>query len=281
MKLGRNYRLTIETDEGETIVIGNPTTMQFTVKRSTMASLNSAQINIYNLAPKTRDKIFQDRFNPKKYTKVILQAGYESLSTVFIGNLFEANSKREGSDVITYIDARDGGFDTVGTITNKAIEGGNVKDVIKSLARDFEKVNVGEIGDVEGEFRRQVILNGNTFSLIKKYSEGNAFIDFETLNVLKDDEAIVGDLPLLTSESGLISVSRDDSYLTVKTLFEPKIIMGQLLEISSDVAPVFDGQYKVIGLTHQGVISGSVGGELNSTFNLLVGSQLFGGFKTV
>ena len=281
MKLGRNYRLTIETDEGETIIISNPTTMQFTVKRSTMASLNSAQISIYNLAPATRDKIFQDRFNPKKYTKVILQAGYESLSTVFIGNLFEANSKREGSDVITNIDARDGGFDTVGTITNKAIQGGNVKDVIKSLARDFEKVNVGEIGDVEGEFRRQVILNGNTFSLIKKYSEGNAFIDFETLNVLKDDEAIVGSLPLLTSESGLISVSRDDSYLTVKTLFEPKIIMGQLLEISSDVAPVFDGQYKVIGLTHQGVISGSVGGELYSTFNLLVGSQLFGGFKTV
>lgn len=278
-KFIRQYRLTIEPDEGEAIVIENDLTVNFNIQRSTMATLNSMQLSIYNLGESARRRIFQDRFKIGNYKRVILQAGYDSLSTVFIGNIFQANSFREGTEVVTLIDARDGGFDTTGTVTSQAIDGGTLSDVIKALAGDFEHVKVGTV-NADGEFRRPLILNGNNFELIKKYAGDKAFIDLEELNVLKENDVISGDVPLITSETGLLSTPRrDDAYLTIDTIFEPRIVMGQVLEVQSSIAPEFDGQYKVIGVTHNATISGAVGGEAKSTFQLLVGSQLFGGFN--
>lgn len=282
MKFGRNYRLTVETVDGDFIVIENPSTIQFTITRSTQSTLNSMQLNVFNLSANTRDKIFQDRFNPKFYKKIVLEAGYENLSVVFQGNIFRANSRRVGTDILTFIDCRDGGFDTRSTLSNISLNGGSYKDIVKALAGSFEKIKLGDIGDITGEARRNVILSGNSFSLIKKYSNDRAFIDLEELKVLKEDEVLEGEVQVLESDTGLLGTPvHDDAYLTIDTIFEPRIIMGQLIEIRSEVAPVYDGQYKVIGVTHQGIISGAVGGEAKSTFNLLVGSQLFGGFNKV
>ena len=63
MKFGRNYRLTIEVEDGEAVVIEPPITVQFNVVRNTMASLNHMQLSIYNLSEETQSKIFKDRFN--------------------------------------------------------------------------------------------------------------------------------------------------------------------------------------------------------------------------
>tara|TARA_R110000851_G_scaffold306239_4_gene464495 strand:- start:101 stop:952 length:852 start_codon:yes stop_codon:yes gene_type:complete len=283
MKFGRNYRLTLESNvEGETIIIEPPFTVQFDIKRSTMSSANTMQISIFNLSRKTTSAIFQDRFNPKDYKRIILQAGYSELSTVFIGNIFQANTVRAGAETVTFIDARDGGFDTSGTITSTALSGGKVEDVLKALANNFPNIKEGKITGVEGKFRKPVILNGNNFQLMKKYSNDKVFVDLEKINVLNDNDVLEGDLPLITSETGLLGTPRrDDAYLTIDTLFEPRIVMGQLVEIKSDIAPQYDGQYKVIGVTHKAVISEAISGEAKSTFNLLVGSQLFGGFNKV
>lgn len=283
MKFQRNYRLTVQADDGELITIESPLTLNFSIERSTMSSINSAQMTVLNLSKKVRSRIFQDRFGNVQYKRVVLQAGYgKQLSTVFIGNIFQANSFRNGNDIVTFIDARDGGFDTTGSITSRTVEGGTVKETVSSLIAEFDNVTEGKIGTIEGEFKKPVVLDGNTFELIKKYTKGRAFIDLEELNVLGDNEVIEGDVPLLTSANGLLSTPRrEDAYLTVETIFEPRIVMGQLLGIKSDIASEFDGQYKVIGVKHQGVISGAVGGECKSTFELLVGSQLFGEFTTV
>lgn len=283
MKFQRNYRLTVQADDGELIIIESPLTLNFSIERSTMSSVNSAQLTVLNLSKKVRSRIFQDRFSNVDYKRIVLQAGYgKQLSTVFIGNIFQANSFRNGNDIVTFIDARDGGFDTTGTITSKTVEGGTVKETVQSLIGEFANVTEGKIGDIEGDFKKPVVLDGNTFELIKKYTKERAFIDLEELNVLNENEVIVGDVPLLTSANGLLSTPRrEDAYLTVETIFEPRIVMGQLLGIKSDIASEFDGQYKVIGVKHQGVISGAVGGECKSTFELLVGSQLFGEFTTV
>ena len=282
MKFGRNYRLTIESDDGEAIVIEPPLTVQFNIVRNTMATLNHMQLSIYNLSEENRNRIFQDRFNPRVYKRIILQAGYESLSTVFIGNIFQASSARNGSNIITSIDARDGGFDTTGTLTNVTLDGGSLKDVIRALASDFEHVSVGEIGGEEKQFLRPLVLSGNTYSIINKYTNKSAYIDLEELKVLDDNQVIVGEVPLINSETGLLETpKREDAFLTIKTIFEPRIIMGQVIEIESSVNNAFDGQYKVIGVTHSGVISEAVGGDCTSEFNLLVGSQLFGEFNKV
>ena len=281
-KLQRNYRLTIEAnDDAGAIIIEPPFTISFVVNRSVMASINSSQIRIYNLSEKIRNQIFQDRFNTTKRKKVVLQAGYSKLSTIFVGDMFEADSFRQGTEVITVIEARDGGFDSSGTLTNNTIQKNTeIKTLLQGLISEFPNLKTGVIGEVEGSIKRPAVLDSNTFELIRKYSNDKAFIDLETVNILNDDEVIAGDLPLINSETGLLGTPRRrDSYLTIDVLFEPQIVMGQLIKIESDIQKQYDGQYKVVGLTHTGMISEAVSGECKTNLSLLIGTQLVGGFK--
>lgn len=281
MKFQRRFKLLIETNSGNTVVIEPPISIDFTVTRSIMGSLNSMQLRIYNLSKDKRSDIFQDRFNPRNYKKIALSAGYEELSPIFIGNIFQATSSRQGTEIVTEIDARDGGFDSSNTISNKTLaEGTTFEEFFKSLIGDFSNLEIGKINAVNKRFRRPIVVDGNTFQIIKKYSEGNVFIDLETVNIMQENDVIEGVVPLITSSTGLLGTpKRTGAYIEIETIFEPRIIMAQILEIKSDVQPQYDGQYKVIGVSHQGAISEGVGGVATSKFSLLVGSQLFGEFN--
>lgn len=282
-KFGRIYKLTIEKDDGSAVVIEPPLTLQFNVQRNSMASINSATFQIFNLSEDVRNEIFQDRFSFLKYKKVILEAGYDDLSVVFVGSIFEANSASVGTEIVTTIYARDGGFDTVTAKTFRTVQKGvTIKDLVKGLIADFPNVTEGAVGDVEGTLTRPAALDGNTFYLLRTYTGEQVFIDLEKVNVLKNSEVLTGQVPLLSPQTGLLETpKREDAYLTITTLFEPRVIMSQFVELKSEVLPQYNGQYKVIGVNHQGVISGAIGGQCQSTFGLLIEGQLFGGFSVV
>lgn len=283
VKFDRKYRLTIETNDGSSVVIEQPLTLQFSVQRSSMASVNSATFQITNLSEEVRNSIFQDRFSFLKYKRVIFEAGYDDLAVVFVGSLFEANSSRQGVDIVTNITARDGGFDTVTSKTFATIQKNtSIKDLLKGLIGSFTNLKEGVIGDIQGTLLRPAVLDGNTFYLLKTYSEDKVFIDLEKVNILKNSEVLTGQVPLISPETGLLETPRrDDAYLTVVTLFEPRIIMSQFIELKSSILKQYNGQYKVLGVHHQGVISGAINGNCTSTFNLLLEGQLFGSFSVV
>ena len=285
-KFGRAYNLTwIPPEEEDVINVTMPLTMQFNVNRSTMSSVNSAQIKIYNLDQKTRSRMFQDRFDLdlERRNSIILQAGYKNLSTIFQGDVFEAYSMRQGTEIITHMDCRDGGLDSSGTLTNTAIQKNtDIREMLSSLISGFQNLKEGTIGNIEGSIKRPVVLDGNTFELIKKYSDDNVFIDLEKVNILKDNETIEGVVPLINSETGLLNAPRRrGAMVEIETIFEPRIVMGQILAVESKIQPEYDGQYKVIGVNHSGIISGAVGGQCKSKFTLLIGSKEAGGFQNV
>lgn len=291
IKFGRKYRLTVETnDGGNAIVITDPITINFTLTRAAGASLNTAEIAIYNLGKETRGRIFKDSFNPFEVTKeglpqrIVLEAGYGELTTVFSGNIWKAYSSRNGVNVITNISSRDGGFDVTRTTSYRTMrQGSTIKEVIQSIIGDFPYVKTGILGgDLDTKLQRPAVINGNSYEEIQKYADGNAFIDLEKLYILKPNEVYQGDLPLISAATGLLGTPRrEDSVLIVTTLFEPRILMGQLIELQDTVAEEFNGTYKVIGVQHQGTISGAEGGRLQSTFTLLTGSIVFGGLKEI
>lgn len=289
MPLGRTYTLTIQTNTaGQAVTITLPFTVSFRISRSTMGSLNSAQFEIYNLSESTRSQIFQDRFNPRVYKSVIFQAGYGSKqSVIFKGNLYQANSRRlDTGNIVTFLDCRDGGFDTVNSLTNKTIippaQGLSMQSVVQNLTGDFQYLKTGNLSGITGTVKRPLVLTGNTFDLINKYVPGLVYVDLEELHALKPNQVLTGYIPLINSATGLLGTpKRDDSYISIRSMFQPGIIMGQLLEVESSIQREYNGQYKVIGLRHHGIISGAVSGALESEFDLLVGSQLFGGFNKV
>lgn len=276
-KFGRSYRIVIDPkDGGDPIVIGLPLTVRFWIKRNTMASLNYLSVDIYNLGRDLRDRIFQDRFEVRDRT-ITFEGGYDSLTVVFSGIIFEAGSAREGNNIITRIEARDGNFDVGSTQTYQAIEKGKtVKDVIEFLIGEFPTLERGEVGDFPEVLQRPVTLNGNTYDLLKKYSDGSVFIDNNRIFVLKNDEAIEGDIPVIDKSTGLLETPRrDDGFLSISTLFEPRITVGQVVDLESVIEPVYNGQYKVVGIMHQGIISEAVSGKCVSVFDLYVGNSLF------
>ncbi len=276
-KFQRSYRLVIDPQDGQgQIVIALPLTVQFWMQRNQMASLNYFTVDIYNLGEETRNRIFQDRFETRGRT-VTFEAGYDTLSVLFRGVIFEANTAREGNNLVTRIEARDGNFDVNTAQTFQSLNAGQtVSQVFRTLIGDFPTVEVGAIGDFPEVLQRPVVLNGNTYDQLKKYSDNQVFIDKNRVFILKNNEVIEGDIPSLTIASGLLETPRrDDGFLTVPVLFEPRVTVGQVVSLESQILPVYNGQYKVVGLTHQGIISEAVNGQCTSVFNLWVGNNSF------
>jgi hypothetical protein len=316
MKFGRNYKLTIQTNplitatplpgtvnpsvnsvastsgDNQAIVVTPPLTIRFNVSRGGNQK-PSMQLQVYNLSPNTRDRIRHDRFSSTKLQKVILEAGYDNLSVIFKGDIFSASSVRESeTNIVTYIDCRDGGYDLSNTKTYQTMAGGTpLRSAFFNLIGQFPTLAPGHVGEIEGTALRPLVLAGNTWDLVRMVTVDGAFVDLGQVHVLKNGEAIVrqdlqhkgpASIPLISPETGLLGApQREDAFIQVKTLFEPTIIIGELVSLKSTVAPQYDGQYKVIGITHNGTISGAVNGTCYTTFQLIKGDQLAGGFTQV
>jgi len=276
-KFGRSYRIVIDPkDGGEPIIISMPLTVQFWMKRNTMSSLNYLSVDIYNLGESLRDRIFQDRFVVRDRT-ITFEGGYDSLSLMFKGIIFEASSARDGTNIITRIEARDGNFDVSTTKTFQTIEKGQtLKDVLEYLTGQFPTLERGAIGNYDEVLQRPVVLNGNTYDLLKKYSAGDVHVDNNKVFILKRSEGIEGEVPAINIDTGILETPRrDEGFLSVTTLFEPRISIDQIIDLESEIMPVYNGQYKVQGVLHQGIISEAVNGACRSTFDLWTGNTIF------
>ena len=286
-KLNRKYRLTVQkVDEkgnpiAGKIVITNPLTIHFSVNRTIFADVNAMDIDIYNLAPDTYKQLFFDYFNPETRS-VILEAGYEGmeLSVIFIGSVWSCYTARQGSDIITKMHAIVG-LKQLQAQMDVTLQGISRNQIIQHAANEMG-LNVNIYSGEDIKFSRAISASGNAFAVIQKYSDGSAFIDNNEIYVLDTYDAIKGYVPLINDESGLLGVpEHEDALLRVKMIFEPRLIIGQIIEIQSRIMPMFNGQYKIYGIKHEGTISDSVAGEATTTLEMLVGSQLYGRFGVV
>lgn len=286
-KKQRQYRLTVQTVDAK----GNPTdsaiiidgnfTINFAVNRTLFADVNAMDIDIYNLAPNTYNALFFDYFNPNHRT-VVLEAGYKGMemSIIFIGSVWSCYTSRQGSDIITRMHAIVG-FKDLRPQTDATLANISRNQILRTAANDIG-LDIAIYSGEDTKFTRPVALEGNSFAIIQKYSNGNAHIDNNKIIVLDTYDAIEGEVPLINDESGLLGVpEHEDALLRVKMIFEPRIVIGQIIEIKSRIAPMFNGQYKVYGIKHEGTISESIAGEATTTLEMLVGSQLYGRFGIV
>lgn len=286
-KLNRQYRLTVQrVDEkgnpiGGKIVITNPLTIHFSVNRTIFADVNAMDIDIYNLAPQTYKELFFDYFNPETRS-VVLEAGYagQELSIIFIGSVWSCYTSRQGSETITKMHAIVG-LKQLQAQMDVTLQGISRNQIIQHAANEMG-LNVNIYSGDDTKFSRAVSVSGNAFAVIQKYSNGSAFIDNNEIKVLETYDAIEGYVPLINDESGLLGVpEHEDALLRIKMIFEPRIILGQIIEIKSRIMPMFDGQYKVYGIKHEGTISDAIAGEATTTLEMLVGSQYYGRFGVV
>lgn len=304
MKFQRVYRLSVQVSETEFVAIEYPLTLMLDISRGVLRSANHGRFQIYNLNPSTRTQIYHDRYDIETYRAIVLQAGYESqspLPIIFKGNIQAASSYRQGVNWVTEIEALDGGFGIInGQVSQTVPAGWTLPAIIQTLLKSIPHVAIGAVGSFTEQNSRGITLMGNSWDLASSMASGQnttAFIDNEMASFLSDDEYILdnGGVTLIESDTGLLATPRRyDARIDVQIIFEPRLQIGQLVQLNSaelanlqqavggvpgnlKYLAVNNGQYKIMGIQHQGTISGAVGDRVVTTASLFLGTQALRG----
>jgi len=294
-KFGRNYRLVLldnltantglelRNDKGSQSL-----TIDFDIQRGVGADLNSMTLRIYNLSRDNQAQLFQARLdlsNKNTFTArpIILQAGYnDGLSVIFRGGIREAFTFRQGNDLITQVEALDGILSTTQTYANISYDSATTaQQIVDDLVTPLTSQTDVEAGQTKlstttaaliGDNQRGYVIAGNAYNILQEYTSNKAFIDLGELSILSDNECIRPSVRVIDADTGLLGIPRLDGLrVTIETIFEPRINVGEFIEVQSSVAKQFNGQYKVAAVQHKGMLSDTVAGDAKSIF------QLYGG----
>jgi hypothetical protein len=251
----RDYLLTITTKD-QTIEIKPPMRITFDATKTTAKGLNKCNLNIYNLKESTRMAMIKDP-DGKEKIDFSLQVGHKgTLKSVFQGQVLRGESKREGVNYITRLEALDGGHDLYSTPVSKTVKG---KDNVFRQLTENSETKVGVITQ-QSELTRPRVLCGNMIKCIDDLVEDGQswYIDNGKLYITKENEAIDGLIPVASSASGLISTpTREKLIIEFESLINPSFILGELVKLESTTAKHLNGTHKIDEITYKGDIDGS------------------------
>lgn len=276
MKFGRIFEMQIE---GATKIhtIQSPLTCRFRVIATSLFSNGEAIFQIFNLNKEVRNDIFKDVFETFLYRPIRFSAGYirePSIPIIFRGNVMQASSFRRGPDWITEIHGLDGGFAVEnGTISLSKPSPYLVSDLFSDAVRALPRVKLGLIGTFNLTSPRGVTFSGNPWDLITRRIiplHGQAFINKEVVNIIQQNEFIeqTGGVEQISDENGMMDTPRlQDALVKARMLFEPRLEIGQRIKLKT-IESRLEGSYKILKLVHMGMVSGAVGGTMETQVTL-------------
>lgn len=264
-------------------------TVEFEVRREALASAQEATFRIYNLGPVTRDKVFvdvntyaTDEAGTAVRRRVKFFAGYGDFKPlIFNGYIRSAVSYRNGVDFITEIQCYDGGEDMAQAYVAHTMGGAGATTTFEDALKFLNTKLPGTTGaPIIGEWpktvttERGLTLVGSVWNLTQTYSGGTAIIDNSQLKVLNEDEAIRGEIAVISSDTGLLGTPRRGlNRIEVTMLFEPRFTLLQVVDLQSETWKTVNRTYQVAGFTHRGTISPVVAGDCTTEVILYGPSQ--------
>lgn len=292
-KLQRSYFLRVQRNDGLFQEFELPYTIEFDVNRNNYSTPNSASIKIYNLSPDSRNAIRKDILDTDVSRRVTLKVGYgETMSTIFDGTLNQCWSARQGVNFITHLDCRDNGYlYNNGEVSVQYSAGESVKSVVEKIVKQMKPYGVdkGIIGDIQGTFYRDGSVKGLAVDLLRTITGDIAYIDNNKIFCLNDGEGIETEYQEITSDTGLLDTPiLENAFVRCNLLLEPRLIINQKIKLNSTTASNgynyvgstsygeiqtkglstyhyavtnFNGDYKITGIRHSGVISQTVSGS--------------------
>lgn len=277
MKLGRNYKLVIVDPENNEVDITPPFTLHFTVERNNLATANTGEIEITNLGPNNRQRIYKDRFDMSLKWRLALYAGYATnLYLVLSGNIHEAFSYKEGPNWITKISVFDGAYAFQNGFVSQSVGAGADKtQTVKQIIGTLPGIQTGYLGAyAQGEGKRGQVLFGPTREVLIDQTEGNFFIDNGTLHVSSDFEYDGSETLDLDEGQILQTPQRRDAALSCLFLFYPQARVNVKAVLKS-LFPIYNGTYKICGIHHDVLISESENGKAETNLDLLLLGKTF------
>lgn len=280
LKIDRNYALAVSTSIGTSINIAPPFTLEFDIQRKIFGSANGSSIKVTNLSQRNRDLIRKNRWDRSDNRPITLLAGYgNNLSKIFSGSITEAFSVRPDVDFITEIQSFDAGFAFANSqVALQFPEGTPFTSVLEAAIATLPGVTLGAIGNYPGNLSRGNSYSGSATDILTELTGGGFFIDNGKAYCLKDNEVITGSFTTISSDNGLLGTPiREEAFLNFDMMFEPRLILGQKIKLQSTTGPKEARQtssastiYKVVGLSHRGIISPTTAGTAITSVQLYV-----------
>jgi hypothetical protein len=284
-KFGRSYVIRVQAPDknilgqDEYVEIRDPLTCEFNIVRNNLASSNTANFTLYNLAEETRNKIIKDAWNIEDQRPIEFFAGYadpgDLIPRCFRGTLKRAYSVRQGSNFKTIIEAYDGIISKPDSAIKFTFPKGTPRSVaIETIIRDIDKVGKGSVtvgNKYSAVLKRAYAMAGEPLAILQQLTDGKFYIDEGNSYAIDESEVMPGELALISSENGLLGTpKRMETVVEIDMLFEPRIKPSQIIELQSETADRFNGYYKVTGITHRGTISGAVCGEAITSLTMQI-----------
>jgi hypothetical protein len=269
-QFGRSYVLEVADIKVQSIGVGQVgLAIEFEVVRDDSPIPNQATVRIYNLAPNTRERLEQ-----MGEVTCRLQAGYKSnYAQIFYGVLGHIRSQREGTSIITTLEAADRAENAPASskIHRTYAKGTKLVDVIKGFAR-LMNLGSGNLDTLTGvnidgaqELPRAYTANGDagheldrlckSAGLLWCIHEGGVYVYKAsapigvTANVLRPIET-----PKTDTKTGIV---------TVRSLLMPEVVPGYAVPVESEK---LKGKFLVKSTRHVGA---SHGGEWTLEAELL------------
>lgn len=190
---------------------------------------------------------------------------------IFDGNIISSSSSREGPIWITTIEAWDGGFARTNSYVSISFAPGvTFQNIASSLINSMgTTVSVGYISpDITINNLKGMTVMGNPYDKLLNLCAGlnaDMYINFGKIYIVKKGQPVpsLGTFSI-DSTTGLLDTPQIEfPKYSFKMLFEPRIMLGQTASVTS-LLSVTSGDFTVGGISHNGMISDAVGGDLTT-----------------
>lgn len=262
----RNWCVTVDT-----LRLPKPVDITFKVEKSIKSEPNTCELKIYNLTKEHRKQLTES-----KKVSVRLEAGYENaLTAIFIGELRNIYTQRDGTDLITVIEGKDAGRSYQSARVNRSFPAGTKYEVVAKACAQAMGIDQGNVDDAIAAARitglGTVYPEGTTTygpasrALTRVLSSAGLTWSVQdgVLQVLRGGRALQSTSVLLNSGTGLIESpviditkkkKKETQVVTAKMLIIPGVYPGRQLRIQSDVVT---GTFRADKLTYIGDTRGS------------------------
>lgn len=283
-KFARIFKLNVQgnTQEGSARrEFALPLTCKFNIEKKAFATSNTADFSLYGLSQSNREDIYYDLYFKKQLVPIEFFGGYASqppLPKLFVGNVVQAFTVREGPELVTRINALDGGFGiSEGVIPpNGGVEKGWLySPTMRKLMGYLPGIKPGQIilSEEPKPATRALAPNGSTWNVLRANlpnKETDLFVDNSVVNIISQRLPLPSfQIKKISANTGLLNVPIRSGFETIcQMLFTPDLVIGQQIELESTIAPWVNGPYKVTGLHHTGTISAVESGDARTDVTL-------------
>ncbi len=246
----RKVRLTMLPDQGTTIIV-DKLRMSLSCQKSVESTPNSLRLSVYNLNPSNRNLLESERM------RISLEAGYVStIAVIFVGNIERVTHRKNRGDIITKIEAKDGGNRYRNAKIERSYGPGVRSDfVIRDLANEFG-LQLSEFVDLPAtQYANGLSLSGlirDELTNILRKSDHEWSIQNETLQIIPRTKTTNEGIVLLNFETGLIKrPTKTKKGINFTSFLQPELKPGNKVKIEADAESI-SGLFKLKTVVHQG-----------------------------